>query len=117
MEKIIAEDAMLHYPNFGKEFEIHADFSNYQMGTVISQGGRPVVYWSEKLTETQQKYPITDQELLTIIECLKQYKRMLLGQTITVWTDHRNLTYKNIEHASDKILWQRLLLEEYAVNL
>ena len=42
---------------------------------------------------------------------------MLLGQNITVWTDHRNLTYKNTEHASDRVLRQRLLLEEYAVNL
>ena len=101
---------------FNKEFEIHTDSSNYQMGAVISQNGRPVAYWSQKLTETQQKYPTTDQELLAIVECLKQYKTMLLGQTITVWTDHRNLTYKNIEHASDRVLRQRLLLEEYTVN-
>ena len=54
------------------------------MGVVISQSGRPVAYWSKKLTETQQKYPTTDQELLAIVECLKQYKTMLLGHTITV---------------------------------
>ena len=76
-----------------------------------------MTYWSKKLTETQQKYRTTDQELLVIVEYLKQYKTMLLGQTITAWTDHRNLTYKNIEHASDRVLRQRLLLEKYAVNL
>ena len=58
---------MLRYPDFGKEFEIHIDSSNYQMGSVISQGGRPVAYWSKKLTETQQKYQITDHELLAIL--------------------------------------------------
>ena len=42
---------------------------------------------------------------------------MILGQTITVWTDHWNITYKNTEHASDRVLRQRLLLEEYAVSL
>ena len=56
------------------------------MGAVISQDGRPVAYWSKKLTDTQQKYPTTDQEILAIVECLKQYKMMLFGQTITVWT-------------------------------
>ena len=86
---------MPHYPDLGKEFNIHTDSSNYQMGTRISQGGKPVAYWSKKLTETQQKHITTDQELLAIVEYLKQYKTILLGQTFIVWTDHRNLTYKN----------------------
>ena len=71
IKEIIAEDAILHYPDFNKVFEIHTDSSNYQMGAVISQGGRPIAYWSNKLTETQQKYPTTDQELLAIVEYLK----------------------------------------------
>ena len=51
IKTIIAEDAILHCPDFGKEFEIHTDSSNYQMGAVISQGGRPVAYWSKKETQ------------------------------------------------------------------
>ena len=111
IKKIVAEDAMLHYPDFNKPFELHTDSSNYQMGTIISQNGRPVAYWSKKLSTTQKKYPTTDQELLEIVECLKQYKTMLFGQRITVWTDHKNLTFKNTEHASDRVLRQLLLLE------
>ena len=87
------------------------------MGAVIIQSGRLVAYWTKKLIEIQQKYPTTDQELLAIVECLKQYNTIILGQTITVWTDHWNITYKNIEHASDRVLRQRLLLEEYVVSL
>ena len=60
IKKMIADDAILHYPNFGKEFELHTDSSNYQMGTGTSQGGRPVVHWFKKLTDTQQKYHKTD---------------------------------------------------------
>ena len=44
IKTIIAEDAMLHYPEFNKEFEIYTDSSNYQMGAVISQDGRLVAY-------------------------------------------------------------------------
>ena len=64
---------MLYYPDFNKKFEIHTDSSNYQMGAIISQGGRPVACWFTKITEDQQKSPTT---LLTIVECLKQYKTM-----------------------------------------
>ena len=54
---IVAEDAMLHYPDFNQPFELHTDSSDYQMGAIISQNGRPVAYWSKKLSSTQKKYP------------------------------------------------------------
>ena len=34
-----------------------------------------------------------------------------------MWTDHKNLTYKTTEHASDRVLRQRLILEEYGVDI
>ena len=34
---------------------------------------------------------MTKQELLAIVEKLKEFKGMLWGQTITVYTDHKNL--------------------------
>ena len=98
---------MLHYSNFNQAFEIHTDSSYYQMGAIITQKERLVVCWSKKLSYTPKKYPITDQELLAIVECLKQYKTMLFGQRITVWIDDKNLTFKNTEHASDRVLRQR----------
>ena len=61
IKKIIAEDAMLHYPDFNQVFEIHTDSSDYQMGAIISQKGRPMTYWSKKLSDTQKSYPTTDQ--------------------------------------------------------
>ena len=108
---------MLHYSDFNKEFKIHADISNYQMGAIISQEGRPMVYWSKNLSEIQQTYPTTNHELLAIVECLIHYNTIILGQRTAVWIDHRNLTYKYTEHASDRVICQRLLLEECTVQL
>ena len=42
---------------------------------------------------------------------------MLFRQQLTVWTDLKNLTFKYTEHASDRVLRQRLPLEEYGVDL
>lgn len=113
IKKIVAEDAMLHYPNCNQPFRIHTDASDYQMGAIISQNGRPVAFWSKKISTFQKKYPMTDQELLAIVECLKQYKVMLFGKRITVWIDHKHLTFKNTEHTSDRVLRQRSPLKEY----
>jgi hypothetical protein len=42
---------------------------------------------------------------------------MLLGHEIVMQTDHKNLTYPTLTHTSNRVLWQRLLLEEYGVKL
>ena len=34
-----------------------------------------------------------------------------------MWTDRQNLAYANTEHASNRVLHQKILLEEYAVDL
>ena len=42
----IAKDATLAYPDFLKEFEIYTDGSSRQIGDVITQDNRPLVFFS-----------------------------------------------------------------------
>ena len=48
-----------------------------QLGAMITQDNRPIAFFSRKLSETQQKYSVTEIELLAIVEILKEFKRML----------------------------------------
>ena len=86
---------MLNYPDFSKEFEIHTDASDKQLGAVIAQDGKPIAFYSRRLTSAQEKYTTTERELLAIVETLKEYRSILLGQKLVVHTDHQNLTFKN----------------------
>ena len=79
------------YPIYGELFEIYTDASTRQLGAVITQNGRPIAFFSRKLSSPQTKYSVTEQELLSIVECLKEFKGMLWGQKIKVYTDHQNL--------------------------
>ena len=79
IKKICVENTMVHYPDFNKEFEIYIDSGDYQLGDIISQNRRPVAYWSKKLSDTEKNIPTTEQELLAIVVCLKQYKTILFG--------------------------------------
>ncbi len=88
----IAKETVLTYPNFLKPFEIYMDASSTQLGAVIIQDNRPIAFFSRKLSEMQQKYSVTEIELLAIVETLKEFKGMLWGQDIKVYTDHKNLT-------------------------
>ncbi len=70
-----------------------------------------------KLSETQQKYSVTEIELLAIVETLKEFKGMLWGQNIKVYTDHKNHTRDALGLTSDRVYRWRLLLEEYAPHI
>ena len=56
---------------------------------------------------------MTEQELLAIVETLKEFKGMLWGQRLKVYTDHKNLIQEALRLTSDHVHWWRLLLEEY----
>ena len=75
----IAGDVTLDYPDHSQGFEIYTDSSKFQLGAVMAQNNRPLVFFSKKLIPTQQKYSVTKQELLAIVEPLKEFKGMLWG--------------------------------------
>jgi hypothetical protein len=63
----------LAYPDLTKPFEIYADASTMQLGSVITQGNRSIAFFSRKLSVTQTKYSVTKIELLAIVETLKEF--------------------------------------------
>ena len=88
-----------------------------KLGALIAQDNRPIsAFFSRKLSKMQQKY-ITKFELLAIIATLKEFKRMLWGQSIKVFTDHNNLTRDALGLTSDRVYQWRLLLEEYTPKI
>jgi hypothetical protein len=111
MKKILSRETLLVYPDFSQPFEIHTDASHTQLGAVISQKGRPIAFYSRKLNPAQTRYTTTERELLAIVETLKEFRNILLGQQITIYTDHQNLTYKNFN--TERVMRWRLVLEEY----
>ena len=117
VKEVIARDVVLAYPDFDETFEIYTDASTRQLGAVITQKNRPIAFFSRKLTDTQRRYTVTEQELLAIVETLKEFKGMLWGQKIKIYTDHKNLTRDTLGESSDRVYRWRLLLEEYGPEI
>ena len=82
---IVAQDTILAYPDFNKKFTIHTDTSDFQLGAVILQEGKPLAFYSYKITSAQQSYTTSEKELLSIVESLKEFRSILvLGYKIEV---------------------------------
>ncbi len=112
MKRVISRETLLAYPNFNEVFEIHTDTSLYQLGACISQKGKPIAFYSRKLNPAQTRYATIERELLSIVEVLKEFRNILLGQQIRVYTDHENLTQK--KYNFDRVMRWRLYIEEYS---
>ena len=91
IKKTVEQDIMLAYPDYSKPFDIYTDTLTRQLDAVIVQNNRPIAFFSQKLSNAQTQYSITELELLAIVETLKEFKGMLWGKDITVYTDHKIL--------------------------
>ena len=88
----MACDNLSTYLDFNETFKIHTDSTAFQLGAVVSQKGNPIAFYSRKLNDAQQRYIVTERELLIIIETLKGLRTILLCQKLITYTYHKNLT-------------------------
>jgi RNase H-like domain found in reverse transcriptase len=100
MKKQFTEEPVLLMPDQSKPFQIKSDTSKVATGVVLTQldsnGNRhPIAFLSKTFSETERKYKIYDQELLGIIQALKEWRHYIQGSghMMIVYFDHKNLTY------------------------
>ncbi len=84
---------------------------------MITQNNRPLAFFRRKLSDTKKQYSVTKIELLAIVETLKEFKGMLRGQQIIVYTDHKNLIYDALGSTFNRVFQWRLLIEEFDPNI
>ena len=103
------------YLDYNQPFRIYTDASDFQLGSALIQNGRPLAYFSKKLTSAQKNYTTTEKELLAIVPTLKEYRQILIGCKIHIYTDHKNLTCRTFSVQS--IPWWRIFLDEFDTTI
>ena len=58
INQIVALNNLLAYQYFNEEFKIHTNAREFQLGAFISQNGKPIYFYSRKLTDAQKSYAV-----------------------------------------------------------
>ena len=111
----VVYDTSLAYLDFNKRFVIHKYASDYQLGALIIQDIKPIAFYVRKLNSLQTRYTVTENEYLSMVKTLKEFRTILLGQQFKTFTDHKNLTCKNFN--TNHLLWWRPILEEHSPEI
>ena len=88
LKKKVIEQPVLPLPDFNKVFQVDCDASGSVIGAVLSQEGKPITYFSEKLNDAKKKYYVYDQELYVIIQTLKKWRHYLFPKEFVLYTNH-----------------------------
>ncbi|GJR69434.1 reverse mRNAase [Tanacetum coccineum] len=86
---------LLVLPKFDKLFTLECDASIVGIGAVLSQDGKPIAFFSEKLSEAQQKWSTYESEFYAIYRSVHHWEQYLFHHEFVLYTDHEALKYLN----------------------
>ncbi|KAI9161122.1 hypothetical protein LWI28_014596 [Acer negundo] len=91
---------ILVLPDFSQPFELHSDASKVGIGAVLSQAGKPVAYFSEKMIGSRVRYSTYDIEFYSVVQAVKHWRHYLFHHEFILYIDHDSLRHL---HSQDKI--------------
>ena len=109
MKEKVTEQPILTLLDLNNVFQVDCDASGIAIRAVLSQEGRPVAYFSEKLNDAKRKYFVYDQEFYAIVQALK-WRHYLLPKEFVLYTDHQALQYLN---SQGKLNWRHFKWFEF----
>ena len=87
--------------DFANLFELHCDASKVGIGAVLSQHGRPVAYFSEKLSGSKVRYSTYDVTFYIVVQAVRHWCHYLFHREFVLYTSHDALKHL---HSQDKVL-------------
>ena len=93
LKQKVVELLILALLDFNKVFQVECDVSDNAIGAILSQEGKPIAFFSEKLKDAKRKYFVYDQKVYAIVQALKKWRHYLITKDFVVYIDHKALQY------------------------
>ncbi|KAG0436062.1 Transposon Tf2-9 polyprotein [Dictyocoela muelleri] len=111
----IESQALLKYPDPNSAFKLETDASKEITGGVLSQTGKPIGFYSYKLSKTELNYSITEKETLALLKALFHFKPIFFNSKVIVYTDNKNIIPdKPLPNREER--W-KILLQEFDLEI
>ncbi|GJR05488.1 reverse transcriptase domain-containing protein [Tanacetum coccineum] len=109
-------------PNWNLPFELMCDASDFTVGAVLGQKDgknfHPIYFASKTLNPAQQKYTVTEKELMAVVFAFDKFRSYLILSKTIVHTDHSALKhlFKKQDVKPHLIRWI-LLLQVFDIEI
>ena len=99
LKRAVEEATTLSFPYPNIPCIVDSDALDVAIGAVLSQViegiERPIAFYSRTMSQTQRNYCPTRRELLAAVSALQHFRHYLLGNKLTLRTDHHSLKWLN----------------------
>ncbi|GJT20539.1 putative reverse transcriptase domain-containing protein [Tanacetum coccineum] len=109
-------------PNWNLPFELMCDASDFAVGAVLGQKDgknfHPIYFASKTLNPAQQKYTVTEKELMAVVFAFDKFRSYLILSKTIVHTDHSALKHLfKKQDAKPRLIRWILLLQEFDIEI
>ncbi|GJV01282.1 reverse transcriptase domain-containing protein [Tanacetum coccineum] len=109
-------------PNWNLPFELMCDASDFAVGAVLGQKDgknfHPIYFASKTLNSAQQKYTVTEKELMAVVFAFDKFRSYLILSKTIVHTDHSALRHLfKKQDAKPRLIRWILLLQEFDIEI